>query len=203
MIIYHIRFVQLVILRDHEGWFRFERRLPFVAILALVIDRREIDSAVEPVFEVALKFCRGEIVPRRGALAMTTCAALLERGVIAGNCSRAEKIFADALLRNELLVKDDARDASGDGQGAGAPPRHAPGMLSLGITKIAFVALGNLFLGAFGRGHDQSSTAVELCSYSYSCSLARDRFESWIDHEHEHEREREYKEGRQIHVAFQ
>ena len=149
--------MQLVILRNHESGPRFERRLPFVAILAVAIDRREIDPVVEPVLYDVLEFRRRQVVPHRGILVMTLGAVLFELCVMTGNLSRAEKFLANPLLKNELLKKDDARDAAGDRKEAGAPTRNPPRMLPLVITEIAFVALGNLFLGASGRSHDPRS----------------------------------------------
>ena len=144
----HIRFVQVVF------FLRAERRIRFVALLAFMIDRTEIDPMVEPVLDDAFEFCRRQVVPRRGVLVMTLGAILLELRMMAGNFSRAEKFFADALLKNELLVNDDGRYSAGQGNEARAEARHSPRMLPFVIAEIAFVTLGNLFLGSSRRGHD-------------------------------------------------
>jgi hypothetical protein len=147
----HIRFVQVVLLC------RAERRVSLVALLAFVIDGAEIDPVVEPVFYDALEFRQREVVPHRGGLVMTLGAVLLELRVMAGNFTRAEKLLARAPLKNEFLVNDDGRHAAGEGDEAGSEARHPPGMLPFVITEIAFVALGNLFLGASRSGHGFNS----------------------------------------------
>ena len=147
----HVRFVQVVFLR------RPERRIFFVALLAFVIDRTEIEAAVKAVFDDALEFRQREIAPYHRGLVMTLSAILFELRVMAGDFSGAEKLLARPSLKNHLLINDDGRHAADEGDEAGEEAGHAPGMLPFVIAEIAFVTLGNLLLGSSWRGHGFNS----------------------------------------------
>ncbi len=83
---------------------------------------------------------------------MTTRAVVAERRVIARNFAGVEKLLVAVHLK-----KNDAGDPADDREEADPVTRATPGMLLVVITKIAFVALGNLFLCSARRGHGRRS----------------------------------------------
>ena len=180
--------VQIKFLRDAHG------RMLFVARLAFAIDRSEIEAAMKPVAHDGFELGKRMVAREHRALVVTACAILRIRRVAARNRSCAEEFFAGALLRNELLVNDDARDAAGNGDEAGEPARHAPGMLPFVITEIAFVALGDLFLGASRRGHDSGHLFFSCSCSCFVIVLGRSRasavqsYGSTGQHEHDYEK---------------
>ena len=83
---------------------------------------------------------------------MTTRAVVAERSVIARNFAGVEK-----LLLAVHLKKNDAGDPADDREEADPVTGATPGMFLIVITEIAFVALGDLFLGSTRRGDGRRS----------------------------------------------
>src|SRR5437667_3253470 len=83
---------------------------------------------------------------------MTTRAVVAERRVIARNFAGVEKLLVAVHLK-----KNDAGDPADDREEADPVTGATPGMFFVVITEIAFVALGDLFLGSTRRGHGRRS----------------------------------------------
>ena len=163
----HVWLVQIIFLHEARG------RMLFVARLALAVDRREIEAAMEPIAHHGFEFGKRTVAREHRALVVTAGAILRIGRVVTRNRAGAEEFFADAFLRQEPLENDDAHDAADNGEEAGAPARHPPGMLLLVITEVAFVALGDLLLGSSWRGHDLSNAPALFVLVSPA--RARDR----------------------------
>ena len=85
---------------------RFVQRVLLVALLALAIDRGEIDSVLEAVADHVLDLRQRDSVAERGVFVVALCAVLRERRVPARNHTRAEKFFVSALLKKELRAAE-------------------------------------------------------------------------------------------------
>src|ERR1043165_1731622 len=120
----HVRLVQIVFFR------RAERRMLLMAILALAIDRAEIEALVEPVADRLSKLRQSEILLQRHSLVVTPGAIPCDRGVTARNRSRVKEFFVAAFLE-----RDDGGDPPHDRDEAGAPARHPPWVLPFVIAE--------------------------------------------------------------------
>jgi hypothetical protein len=146
-VIHHVRFVQIVF-----SFLRCDLRLFLVALLAPPINRSEIDPMMEPVFQDGFEFRESQVIGGDTGFGVTLRAILRDRGVTARNGSGVEEFFVAVPLK-----KNDAREAAGEREEAGAEARNPPWMLPFVITEIAFVTLGDLLLGASRRGHGLNS----------------------------------------------
>src|ERR1700694_2475965 len=112
---------------------------------------------MEPVVHDGLELGECDFLAERGALVVADGTLRRVLSVVAGNFSRVEKLFADALAKNHLLVDENPGETSGESEKAYAEPRHPPRMLPSVIAKIAFVPFGDLLLGPCRRSHDARS----------------------------------------------
>ena len=119
-----------------------------MAGLTLSVDWIEGHAVTKTVAHDRLEFVGRQRPGRHQAFVMALRAVVRESGMAGRYLADVEKGFASPFLK-----KPDGEQPGSDGQKANGKTRAPPRMQPIVVAEIAFVALGDLLLGASRLGH--------------------------------------------------